>query len=248
MRYDEKFYSTYADGCIESARVVAPIVMDLVSPASVVDVGCGLGGWLKIFGECGVKELCGIDGDHIDRTKLLFDPARFVAADLAGPFAITGRFDLALCVEVAEHLPEHRASALVASLCGAAPVILFSAAVPGQGGLAHVNERWPSYWRALFARHRFQMFDSIRPRIRDDTRVAWYYRQNLVIFAAASWAAERPGFSRFAVDSAAEPLEWVHIATLRRRMAPGFLLKRAPGAAWRWVRGWLRQVTTRPPA
>jgi hypothetical protein len=98
------------------------------------------------------------------------------------PFSLSERFDLAISLEVAEHLPRRSASGFVRSLCQLAPIVLFSAAVPGQGGEHHVNEQWPEYWRQAFANHHFVMFDPFRPLLWHDERVAFYYRQNLFLF------------------------------------------------------------------
>jgi SAM-dependent methyltransferase len=67
------------------------------------------------------------------------------------PVALSGSFDLALCLEVAEHLPEHLGVRLVRFLSVAAPVVVFSAAQPGQGGTGHVNERPKAHWIDAFA-------------------------------------------------------------------------------------------------
>ena len=101
----------------------------------------------------------------------------------ADPFELERRFELALCLEVGEHLPERSAPALVESLAAAAPVVLFSAAVPGQGGTSHVNEQWPPYWERLFAEQGMRKYDVIRPLIWCDRSIESWYRQNIYIFS-----------------------------------------------------------------
>src|SRR5229473_5374813 len=146
LTYGQDFYAQQASPSLESARLVAGFVAELIMPHSVVDVGCGLGGWLRAFGEKGAAVLHGIDGNYVDRSKLYFDPSGFEVADLARSFRIFGRFDLAICVEVAEHIPDAQSGNLIKALTEAAPVVLFSTALPGQGGRGHVNEQWPEYW------------------------------------------------------------------------------------------------------
>ena len=75
------------------------------------------------------------------RSRLLTDPAKFTAVDLRDSFAIGRTFDLAISLEVAEHPPEEFAEPLVERLVTAAPFVLFSAAIPEQGGIHHVNEQ-----------------------------------------------------------------------------------------------------------
>ena len=180
--YDESFFEEMNDDVLRSAKTVVPAVLKMVQPKSIIDVGCGLGTWLSVFHAHGVDTILGIDGDYINRAKLLIPSTCFTPIDLTKPFAIQQRFDLAVSLEVAEHLPVACASQFVESLCRVAPAILFSAAVPGQGGTHHVNEQWPEYWRQLFASQGFRMLDPFRPSLWYDHTVALCYRQNLFLF------------------------------------------------------------------
>ena len=119
---------------------VVPIVLDLIRPGSVVDVGCGLGEWLATFQEHGVSDILGIDGDYVDRDMLYIPQQDFKTIDLNRPFTLNRTFDLAVCLEVAEHLEAEHANDFVESLTRLAPIILFSAAIPLQSGTNHVNE------------------------------------------------------------------------------------------------------------
>lgn len=150
---------------------------------SVLDVGCGTGTWLKVFQESyeGI-EVLGIDGAYVDRDQLVIDEKNFKPRDLREPFNLQRRFDLVLCLEVAEHLPESCAADLIASLCGHSDRIIFSAAVPGQGGQNHINEQWPAYWRALFEKQGYAMRDAIRPAIWNNREVDVWYRQNMFVY------------------------------------------------------------------
>ena len=182
--YDASFFEPLTAGALQSARVIVPLLLRLVHPESVIDVGCGLGAWLKVFQEYGVQRVRGIDGDYIDRAKLMIEPTCFTSVDLAEGFELSECYDLAICLEVAEHLPAAAASRLVRSLTGVAPMVLFSAAIPGQKGSGHVNEQWPSYWKPLFAAHGFQRLDPLRRAIWRDNRVQWFYRQNLFLYVS----------------------------------------------------------------
>src|SRR5437879_5333008 len=144
--YSQDFYDEIELGSLQSAAVVVPRLMNLVRPQSVVDVGCGRGAWLTAFQKLGVSKILGIDGPHVDKTRLLIPSECFRSVDLSQPFELPGRHDLVLCLEVAEHLPGSMANSLVKTLTKASSVIVFSAAIPGQGGTGHVNEQWPEYW------------------------------------------------------------------------------------------------------
>lgn len=179
--YNKNFYQTIKSGSSDSAVLVAPLVMNLLKPASVIDVGCGTGEWLKEFARYGV-DITGVDGDYVPRQYLKIQPEKFIAHDLSRPFIVRKRFDLALSLEVAEHLPLERAETFVDDLTALAPVVLFSAAIPGQGGYGHINEQWPGYWSGLFGKRGYKVVDALRKLIWDNENIEWWYRQNLLIF------------------------------------------------------------------
>jgi SAM-dependent methyltransferase len=173
--YDAHFFDTIRQGCQDSAAVVVPLVIDAVAPRRVVDVGCGEGWWGKAFADHGC-EVLGLDG-HGDRVIPGLD------VDLTKPIPKVRTFDLAVCLEVAEHLPRRRAAPFVQDLCHLAPVVLFSAAIPGQGGHGHLNEQWPAYWVDLFKASGYACSGALRWQIWDDDRVENWYRQNLIVAA-----------------------------------------------------------------
>jgi SAM-dependent methyltransferase len=231
--YSESFFDEIEDGSIESAGVVVPLLLALVNVTSVVDVGCGRGAWLRVFQEHGVKRLRGIDGDYVKRSRMLVDDSCFMAADLTKLSRIDDRYDVALCLEVAEHLPQRCSPSLVGALTSAAPIVLFSAAVPGQSGAYHVNEQWPTFWREIFARQGFRMFDPFRRRLREDCRVKWWYRQNLVLFASEEGIERHPALQQEPEVLAGAELEWVHFDIVRTHRNPGFLARQGLGRAWK---------------
>lgn len=215
--YDSGFFDTYVNGALESARVVAPLVCELVRPERVLDVGCGRGAWLRALSEVGVRFVTGVDGDYVGGdARLLIPPESFVSADLSRLTEIPGKYDLALCLEVIEHLSPQAGRNIVAVLTEAAPVVLFSAALPGQGGTGHVNEQWPEYWQRLFDARGYRMLDPIRPQIRSDGRVAWWYRQNLLVFASEKAISSNPRLRAEVLRGPQPELEWVHISLVRR--------------------------------
>jgi SAM-dependent methyltransferase len=207
--YDAAYFETQVQGTRQSAAVVVPLVMELLSPRSVCDVGCGTGIWLAVFEEHGVEEVLGLDGDYV-RGALQIAPERFVAADLEQGVPAVGSFDLAVSLEVAEHLPRSAAEAFVAGLVGLAPAVLFAAAVPGQGGEGHVNEQWPTYWQELFEQHGYRPLDCVRPRVWSNEEVHFWYRQNTLLFARADVIRSRPALRAARARTAEAPLARVH--------------------------------------
>lgn len=183
--YSQEFYESQADGSSRSAEIMVPMVVELLEPDSVIDVGCGVGTWLEAYRACGIKDILGLDGDYVDREKLRVNPAEFKATDLTGEFNIDRTFDLVQSLEVAEHLDRVFAEEFVARLVELGPVILFSAAVPYQLGTRHMNEQFLPYWRDLFERHDYRLVDCFRPRVWSNENVEVCYRQNAVLFAAS---------------------------------------------------------------
>src|SRR6476660_9116831 len=172
--YNDDFFASHEEPTQISAREAVPVVLEYVRAGSVVDVGCGTGIWLAQFKACGVEDYLGIDGTYVRRDKLSIDPTRFQSRDLCRPFNLGRRFDLAISLEVAEHLPEESAESFVTSLIELAPVVLFSAAIPYQGGTGHVNEQWPEYWHAKFALHDYVVIDCLRTRLwKSPTIMPW---------------------------------------------------------------------------
>lgn len=227
--YDRRFYDLLTATADPSAAVVVPKLLALAPVASVVDVGCGTGGWIAAFLAAGIADTLGVDGPWVAEDQLRIPPAHFRRADLSQPLHFDRRFDLALALEVAEHLPPDRAEGFVADLLAAAPLVLFSAAVPGQGGEGHVNEQWPDWWADRFARLGARCLDPFRHALWRDDRVAWWYRQNMLLFATDEALARWPAVA--AQPVAREPLALIHPelwALLRRRAEPGF---------GRWLKG-----------
>ena len=183
-KYDTKFYQRQQQGSYESARIVLGFLRQNLTVASACDVGCGAGTWIKALLEDGVPDVMGFDGAYAEPT-LMIPKQNFTAADLSAPLSAPRRYDLAISLEVAEHLPRERSAGFVADLTRLAPAVLFSAAVPFQGGTDHVNERWQGFWVEEFARYGYIVRDLLRPLIWEDRRVEPWYRQNTLLFLAA---------------------------------------------------------------
>jgi SAM-dependent methyltransferase len=220
-RYDAKFYRELIPAQA-SAREILPIVLEIIKPASVVDVGCGTGHWLAAARELGVRDILGLDGVWVDREQLVISAENFRIHDLATPLQLERRFDLALSLEVAEHLSPAAARNYVQNLSQAADAVLFSAAIPGQGGRRHLNEQWPAYWADWFQEFGYECYDYVRPKVWTNPRVAWYYAQNSLIFSCRG--------ERYRLGAPVRPLPLVHpelwSAEVARRQHPGKLLER----------------------
>jgi hypothetical protein len=185
--YKPRFFDRLRDGARASAQAVAPLVYEIFEPKTVIDVGCGSASWAAAFAGLGA-EAAGCDGAYALEADLDIPAERFVAVDLEDIAAcrqsVTGRYDLAISLEVAEHLPEACADDFIDFLCALAPVTLFSAAIPGQAGYQHVNCQWPAYWNHKFRRNGRVCMDILRPLFFSDERIEVWYRQNMMLFVA----------------------------------------------------------------
>lgn len=237
--YPAEWHRIYGDRTGESARRVLPPLLDRFAARSVVEIGCGQGHWSLVASEHGIAELLAVDGPWNDRQALLIAPECYRAAQLAQPLELGRRFDMAICLEVAEHMAAGSAATLVRSLVAASDVVLFGAAIPLQGGHGHINEQWPSYWRKLFAVHGYLPFDLVRPAHWNDREVHYWYRQNCFVYVnyrngSAMKAAGVPlDEAGLALMDAVHPEKFEEVAAYRAiagkrllRALPGWLVRR----------------------
>ena len=184
---DSEDFCEYIDaGAWGSARAVLGVLAPMLAPHSVADFGAGQGVWARAWQDAGAGEVLALDGPWVQLDRLAVPEACFRAADLSQPIDLERRFDIVQSLEVAEHLPPAASEVFIDTLTRHSGLVLFSAAVPGQGGENHVNERPLAYWRALFAARGYQPFDCIRPHVADQKAVMPWYRYNTVLYAHES--------------------------------------------------------------
>jgi SAM-dependent methyltransferase len=210
LLYSEAFFRSCTDPSLRSAKQIVPFITQLTACESVVDVGCGLGTWLSVFGQLGMQDFLGIDGPYVTVEDLLIPKDRFMAADLMDPPQLGRTFDLALCLEVAEHIPAGREDALLNFLIELSPVILFSGAVPCQGGTGHVNEQWLEHWVQQFESRGYVAFDCIRARFWNNPEVEWWYSQNAVLYVRKTQAGNYPNLRSLSRADSERPFSIVH--------------------------------------
>lgn len=185
--YDGEYYDTIVEGpAVRSAGAIADSIVSEFRPKRVIDVGCGTGALLEALREKG----CEVSGLEYSEAGLAYCRRRGLDVrkfNLEVDTLESDRtFDVAVSMEVAEHLPERIASRYVALLANLSDVIVFTAAPPGQGGADHVNEQPPDYWITRFRQHDFELAQEQVRRWRERWKSAgnvesWYY-QNLMIF------------------------------------------------------------------
>lgn len=237
--YDRAFYDTVNSAGATSAGAVLPHVLKIVPATSVIDVGCGTGIWACEARRLGVEDVVGVDGAYVPADQRRLVGSSFVERDLTKPLSIGRTADLALCLEVAEHLPQRSSDHLIGELVNLAPAVLFSAATPLQGGTDHINEQWPSYWIERFETHGYTCWDAVRPKVRYDADVAWIYRQNLMLVLGPGHPAlsSMQSSSRLMVPVEGDvEFEYVARYLLEREDGLKRTVKRLPGLIFERVR------------
>lgn len=181
-KYDRKFYTARDSKTSHAARTILKIIFDERDIKSVVDFGCGVGTWLKVAEEYGADHTVGIEGGWID--EMLFAASGdLIVRDFESPIKLEAKFDLAICLEVAEHVSKNNAQRFIKDICESSDLVLFSAAIEGQGGRGHVNEQNQSYWVKLFLFNGYRCCDVIRSVIWNDDDIDVWYKQNTFVFS-----------------------------------------------------------------
>lgn len=149
-----------------------------------MDIGCGRGTWLKAFREACVERVFGIDGPWNSQENMVEEYIEFHPFDLNKEIKLQHheKFDLAMSVEVAEHLEPSSSQQFISSLTNFSDVIIFGAAYPFQGGANHINEQPQTYWASIFISHGYLPFDLFRPFMWGDKDVKFWYQQNTFMY------------------------------------------------------------------
>jgi hypothetical protein len=108
----------------------------------------------------------------------------FRSTDLNKPVVLPNdeHFDLAISLEVAEHLEGSSAVTFVNSITRLSDVIIFGAAFTAQGGVNHINEQPHTYWAQLFHDHGYLVYDLFRPTFWGDSDIEFWYQQNTFLY------------------------------------------------------------------
>jgi len=182
-KYDQEFFDYTISSELGSSPDVAGILMKYYHPKSVIDIGCGCGIYIKAFHDLGIEDVIGYDGSKHALEKGLL-PEKIFLHDLREHIFIDRKYDLCLCIEVAEHIDNEYSVKLVQTLTNASDVVFFTAASPGQGGLHHVNEQPYEFWEGIFHKFGFRMDDRTEAVCREmaEKGVIYWIVRNAMIF------------------------------------------------------------------
>lgn len=222
--YSSTFYDVHRDLSARSAEQVVSYLSEILAPRSVLDVGCGSGGWVRAFRSAGATTSHGLDGPWARESGLLIPESDFFEFDFMeshapyNPSGLLDRYDLVTTFEVVEHLPHELAQHLADFFASKADAVIISCAIPGQGGIHHVNEQWPSYWTKLMNERGYQACDFIRPAIWDKDNVESWYKQNSIGYFKGAAPDQVMQRARTEWESRiSQPLDLVHPNTFERK-------------------------------
>lgn len=199
--YNKDFFTSAQVDAESSAKEIIPILDRLFSPKSVIDIGCGTGSWLKVWKAItGAHDILGVEGPYIPKEVIEIPVDKVILQDLKLPLNIDRKYDLAMSLEVAEHLPEDEADNFVEKLTSLSDIIFFSAAIIGQEGTYHINEQMPDYWALKFEKKGYVAVDYLRPLVwGKDNKVQWWYQQNILLYIKKETLSQYPELEPFIV-------------------------------------------------
>lgn len=185
--YNDNFFNNTIKFEADSAQAFVEVVLEHFSPRSIVDIGCGAGIYLFEFEKKGIKDILGIDGSVHARNSFLLSEDKLEIFDLAKYYRFKRSYELCLCLELAEHLREEDADTLVDSITSASDLLIFTAAVPGQGprSIGHINEQPHEYWIDKFEKKDYLFQEDLTREMRTkmaEKKVVWWIVNNLMIF------------------------------------------------------------------
>lgn len=165
-----------------AAKIVPHIINKIGIPTKVVDLGGGVGGWCRAFLDNGTSKVICIDHPSTPSNLLVIDQNDFIKCDFEKNIPDFIKCDLAISIEFAEHISSKKSDSIIDFLVQSAPIIVFSAAIPNQGGVNHINEQRHNFWANKFAERNFECLDIIRNDIIFDSDIEYYLRQNVFLF------------------------------------------------------------------
>lgn len=200
--YGDNFYKSVSLRAEETAdQVINTLSSISLQMKSIKDIGCGSGIWLKKFNEIGqFQQILGFDLiGAIEKDARSFDEKiTFEAIDFENVVEnIFPKTDLSLFLEVAEHLTENTAKKIIKFICETSNMVIFSAAIPGQGGYNHINEQLMSYWVKQIEINQFVVFDIFRKEMSKYKNLPFYYRNNIVLAISRKYYEQHQGDLEF---------------------------------------------------
>jgi len=215
--YSKLYYKKHQDGSYASAYKILKYLTTFITIESIIDFGCGVGTWCSAAQNLSINNIMGVDQNLYDSSYMLIPNKNYLQRDLQKSVSLDMKMDLVISVEVGEHIESRYSHVFINTLCQHGDIILFSAALPYQGGTGHINEKPCSYWRDIFSDLDYIAIDCIRGVFWEDDDVEVWYKNNTILYV-------RDGlqFDILNKISSSYPIDIIHPDMLQR-----ILLKRS---------------------
>jgi SAM-dependent methyltransferase len=238
-QYRDDWHARHRERTRRAAELIVSFLQREFPIESVLDIGCGHGDWLHVCMDLGITDVQGCDGPWTDVNQLVIPRANFRCKQLDRSISFDRKFDLIVCTEVGEHLPETHADFLLETITAHADLVFFGAAIPLQGGYRHINEKWQSWWVQRFDARGFAAYDLIRPLVWNEPIDFWYKQNNFVYVRRSrqdlvdrAQAAAVRNLSVATCFDLVHPQKYTDTATYKTVAFKPFI-KGFPGAAYR---------------
>jgi hypothetical protein len=250
--YNSKYFKQQIFNC--DYRLIAEAIVQQYNPQSVIEFGCGKGDLSRAFASMGLSVFA-FDGyanpdfyelENITFAKVDFNGTLALKTHLA---ALKRKFDVAICLEVAEHLDPSVSSELIEVITSVSDVVIFSAAVPGQGGDGHINCRSREFWYDQFTKNNFEIADTIRVRLRGKDDVAVWYRLNVIDYVKRNVNVFSPEISQLVrrlIASESEASSAFYRAQKKYELRHQLLIMQ-PFRFVFWLRNMIKKLVGRSP-
>jgi hypothetical protein len=181
------FQSFDRDTAVNAPGVISAIREVFPNCRKLADIGCGSGSYAKEAIRQGLSAVA-CEYSSYGRRLTQRQGVECTSFDLnkSPPADLYGNIDLTYCFEVAEHLSPELGNKLVGFLTYLSPVIVFSAAQPGQIGIGHINLQPSSYWMETFFKEGCSFNETVTKLLVDGfakhkVRSPWFF-QNVMVF------------------------------------------------------------------
>ena len=210
--YDKNYYQKHEHGSYISALEILKYIKSFIDFKSVIDFGCGMGTWCKAMEDLEIDNVLGVDQHVYDSEYMLISEEKYLQYDLRKKMPQSYTADLAISVEVAEHIEAEYSEIFIHNLCMCSDLILFSAALPFQGGTGHINEKACSFWNEIFSKFGYEAVDCIRPYFWNNDNIEIWYRNNCILYIKNNLRQQ----ILKSIPTQQYPLDIVHPAMLER--------------------------------
>ncbi len=166
---------------MEVPQQIVPIILKYFKIKNIIDIWWWIWAFTKLFLDNWIDAIC-VDWPRVNKNNLYIDEKYFVEKDLEQYNDFCKKYDLALSLEVAEHLSLAAAKNFVKTLCSCSDYIIFSAAIPHQWWQNHINEQPPEYRESLFKNEQYEIVDCFRVLIWDNKKIPWRYKNNIFLY------------------------------------------------------------------